>query len=1139
MAHRTLTGVLQFVRSLVGDRQDAVTSDDVLLRRFAGERDEMAFTALLQRHGPMVWGVCRHILREGDAAEDAFQATFLVLARKAASVQRQQSLSVWLYRVATNVSLNARKSAARRHDHERQVAIVATSANEAASTESDWQPALHEEVNLLPSHYRSAIVLCYLRGKTNEEAAHELGWPVGTVKGRLSRARDLLRDRLLRRGVALPAGLPAVVLTGTAVPATLADETVRTAMQFAAAGSGGTATAAVALAETALKGMVVASWKIAAAVAVAALLLGGTAAWLWPFSGAAERVVEAPASAAPPAPAVASPTDLYGDPLPAGALARFGTVRWRVSGVNRLLFTRQSKYLVTAASDGSIRTWEASTGRELRNLATKGDITAVAADGQLAASAHEENGLVRLWDLGTGKELRSLQVADKGDLSALAFAPDGKTLTCRGPDKVLRLWDVGTRKEVRNFGETAFDTTDEVRFSPDGRRLLLTTVEYFKEKSRETGATVRVWDIATGKELCRVQRPCTDGMPPAFLPDGNTFVWVSCWDTTIGLYETATGKELRRLGKAETNGDSARSFVVLPGGKQIALAPWQKGTIEVWDLATGKLARQLGTPAAESFRSVSFSNGIFPQALAVTPDGKVAALVQEDRHRLRLWDLTTGQEQPQANGHLGGVSALAFAADGQRIVSRGTDNSVRQWHTTTGKEQRQFELPDTARFVAYSPDGQLLAFGGTDRSIRLWDVAAGKEIRQLSLPGPESGQWVADLAFAPGGKLLAAQGTDESLCVWDVASGREVRRLAEPVVRNKVVAALSSTSPCLTFDPSGTLLSTTRSTKSDRDDEPETQLLFWSLAGGRIAQQTEKRPKNVTALAFAADGRSAAAGHADGIIYVWELATGKERSHFRGGHTVLAFSPDGRLLAAGGEDHTIHIWDTARGKELGTLTGHRGMILALRFTADGTKLVSGSEDTTALVWDLADLRRRLLPDKQHLADKKLEASWKDLASADPAPAFQAAQRLQSSPEQSVAWIQQKLQPAPAVDGKLVDKLIGDLDSGEFSVRQKARAELERLGGQAEPALRKALAAGPPLDTGKQLEQLLERLGRIDVADPEDLRALRSVELLEQIGIAEARETLKKLAAGAEGSRITREARQSLERLAKLLSRQHE
>jgi RNA polymerase sigma factor (sigma-70 family) len=239
-------------------------ADDQLLDRFLGPDEsaaETAFQALVRRHGPMVMGVCRHILDQVHDAEDAFQATFLVLARKAGTIHDRRVLGRWLYEVAYRIAIRSRTHAARRRAHERQGAEMAA-AEPRLEEDPGWtelRPVLHEEVNRLPEKYRTAVVLCYFEGRTNEEAAELLQWPVGTVKGRLSRAREMLRTRLNRRGLGLSSAFLAMSLArnetfAEMVSSRLVDVTAQNAMlatRLGGIGSGAISDRVVALANDA------------------------------------------------------------------------------------------------------------------------------------------------------------------------------------------------------------------------------------------------------------------------------------------------------------------------------------------------------------------------------------------------------------------------------------------------------------------------------------------------------------------------------------------------------------------------------------------------------------------------------------------------------------------------------------------------------------------------------------------------------------------------------------------------------------------------------------------------------------------------------------------------------------------------
>ena len=274
-------------------------TDRQLLRRFTKARDESAFELLIQRHGPMVLGVCRRVLGNADGAEDAFQATFLVLVRRAASIQRPELLGNWLYGVAFRIASRARQNAARRAESERQVAYQPRPEPLPELARRELRSVLDEEMSQLPEKYRAPLVLCYLEGKTNEEAARQLGWPTGSMSWRLARGRELLRKRLELRDVAYSPMLlmPGLAPQGIApLSAQLAGSTTKAAVAFAArkaAASTGVSVDAARLVEETFRALRTRKhlrW-IAALLALLFALLGGG----WGYSAMQPSPTQAPA----------------------------------------------------------------------------------------------------------------------------------------------------------------------------------------------------------------------------------------------------------------------------------------------------------------------------------------------------------------------------------------------------------------------------------------------------------------------------------------------------------------------------------------------------------------------------------------------------------------------------------------------------------------------------------------------------------------------------------------------------------------------------------------------------------------------------------------------------------------------------
>jgi RNA polymerase sigma factor (sigma-70 family) len=287
MAKKSLNGALQHLRKLAAVQNHRELTDPELLVRFVNAHDEAAFTVLIERHGPMVLGVCGRLLPNLHDAEDACQATFLVLARKAASIRKQRSLSSWLHGVACRAAANLRRDHARRKSRERECLAPTTKDPAAEVSWREVQAILDEELQRLPERYRAPVILCYLECRTRDEAAKQLGLSLTTLHGRLERARDLLRACLNKRGLTLAATMCAAALgdgvaQGALTPTFVVSST-RAAMLLAAGQSlteGIVAPHALALTREVLKSMFLAKLKLATVAVLStglfAALIGGS-----------------------------------------------------------------------------------------------------------------------------------------------------------------------------------------------------------------------------------------------------------------------------------------------------------------------------------------------------------------------------------------------------------------------------------------------------------------------------------------------------------------------------------------------------------------------------------------------------------------------------------------------------------------------------------------------------------------------------------------------------------------------------------------------------------------------------------------------------------------------------------------------
>jgi RNA polymerase sigma factor (sigma-70 family) len=1055
--------VVRQIRALAQPPRTDERSDRQLLRHFATTRDEAAFATVVCRHGRMVLGVCRRVLRHEQDAEDAFQATFLVLARRAASVRWHGSAGGWLYRVARRVAGAARDRAARRRARERTCATLPDVPAPAADPR-ELGALLDEELARLPERYRAPLVLCYLEGTTRDQAARRLGLSLRTLDRRLQHGRETLRRRLMRRGLTLSAGFLAATMTErttAAVMPGLTTATARAAALFAAGDAGAAPAPVMALAQGLLKSALVANVRNLALVLLV-LAAAGAGAGLLCRLPAAPQVDATPEEKAR--------TDATGDPLPSGALARLGTVRWHHGeALSHLRFSADGKQLITAGPDGLVRVWEVATGKELHRLGRATNYprrpVALTPDGNHAALA-EPDGTVCVWDVAAGKEALRLATGHKEGVIALTLSPDGKRLASRGLDRTVIAWDVGTGKELRRLGDVG-DAGCSARpagggetllFSPDGTTLAVSSVPWGHE-----GAGVRLWDVTTGKERARIPYLTKESgeepreRPAAFSPDGKLLARVLLYGVVV--YETATGKELRCLSNRHTDMDgNLEQATFSPDGKRLALFTDEE-TAYLFDVETGKSVRDLGPAPARWPHDYKDADG---RRLAFSPDGKLLAQVWHG-NSVRLCDVDTAKARSLHAGHTGPVLAAAFQGDG--VLTFGADAMLRCWRADTGEEVARRPipgLPPPPRWggdpLGIAADGRTVAIDRDD-GLCVVDVASGEELHRWARNQQDPASWelFSSLKPSPSGNLLVALDNDQRFHVRDVATGKEYPVPAEQfpadsrprMVREIVDYALS---------PDGrSLFAVSVPGYKAPAGAPKCTLRLWDVATGRLLQQSSS-DDSAGPAAFAPDGRTVALATPKYVV-LWETVSGRERGRLPAAGGVPAFSTDGRLLAVGGPD-AVRVWDVRGGKELDRLTGHTGTVLWATFSPDGRRLLTASADSTALIWDADRLRRRLTPPPADLTAEQVEALWNDLAGADAGQAFRAVVGLGGAPGRSVPWLRDHLKPV--TDGKDLERLrqVRAVEALEQAGTPEGRRLLEDLaGGEAEaPLTREARAA---------------------------------------------------------------------------------
>src|SRR5438105_3881400 len=376
MAREPLAAVIQHIHQIVGAPDAEELTDRQLLEQFTSKRDESAFATLVRRHGELVLGVSRRILKHNQDAEDVFQATFLVLARKAASVRWHESVGNWLYEVAQRLALESRTDINRRRVREREAQSTVRPEALSEVARRELCLVLDEEMQRLPERYRGALLICYLEGRTRDQAARQLGWSLRTLDRRLERGRELLRRRLTRRGVTLSAALWAVGSSqnsGTAgVPAMLAAATIKAAGSTSASAMSSEVMSAnvAALVEGVLKPAALAKLKMAGMLTLALSLLAAGGVLIAQKSHQGQQPEAKQKEPGKPADDTAdlqkvgklTAVDSFGDPLPPGAVARLGSTRLRHAWLSEATFTPDGKAVLSAGGDGRVRAWGVTNG---------------------------------------------------------------------------------------------------------------------------------------------------------------------------------------------------------------------------------------------------------------------------------------------------------------------------------------------------------------------------------------------------------------------------------------------------------------------------------------------------------------------------------------------------------------------------------------------------------------------------------------------------------------------------------------------------------------------------------------------------------------------------------------------------------
>ncbi len=886
-------------------------TDQQLLDCFLTSKDELAFTNLVHRYGQTVWSVCRRVLPRQQDAEDAFQAVFLLLARKAASIRKPSAVGSWLYGVAYRTSVRAKQNLVKRKNAEQNLERQPIDASkpqppwgEAAAQE--LQRMLDEEVDRLPEKYREPFVLCCLEGMSKTEAATALGWKEGTLSGRLAEARKLLQVRLKKRGVTLSAALASIALVQGSAWACVPAAAIQSATVITA---NAPSPSIIALANTvSFPGGSISNSSLVVASVVAVTLATSTAVVvLQPEANEKNQEIPRVQVQKNAEGGLRSTTLTHQNDPP--------------EGVSFVQYSPDGDFMATADQAGKITLWTKSLAPASVPFPVRGGVAwdaAFSPKGRaLAVAGQDQIQVIDPWSGAfrflqkSGKPIRSVTFSNDGQYF---LATTGGWRDPKAPNEAL-VFDVNQMKQIRSLvGHQGM--VYRALISPDGKTIATTS----------TDQSIRLWEFATGSHQRTIPLNPSSAKGMVFLPDGTlvTAGWdrlVHFWDvksatrtrvwkgevpfTSLELSPDGNTLMASEMGIGEGPGGVFRwnvrdrnSLPKLTGHSHrvvgVAFTPDGQGAV-----AAGGILNQLGEVSYWDLRDGRLRGNIkvgkqWFDNVAVSPDGK--QVVGASASGLSFWDLDYVRPEKTWVGHGTAITAGVLSHQGKTLITGSDDGMIKAWHVPSGELASTF-VGHTKRIrcLVVSPDDKTLYSAADDSGLFAWDLATGTKNASFDL-GKGT---VVGLAVAPDGQTLYSVGEHEGV-------GR---------------------------------------------------FRSWDPARGTPAKEIFDEGERVWSTAVSSDGQWLACSLSSGIVKVFKRNTGEVAQSLEApGARTLAFSGDGQLLVAGIDADArsgFYLWQTGNWKKTEQF-GHRGSVSSVSFSPDSASLATASQDGTVKLWSLPD-----------------------------------------------------------------------------------------------------------------------------------------------------------------------------------------